>query len=138
MKRVISLFALIAFLSIPPTEIAQARCKTKECHERVHEKRAWNWCVRTYGSWECTHMRRFDRLPSWRRNRAYAIMACESGGWNDGSSFVGRAEWVWSTWFSVGGRGHPMAAHKKAEAYFVDKLVQRVGMYTTQGFPNCP
>lgn len=131
------LIGLVAGILAAP-DMAQAKCRSAACWQRVHDARAWHHCVGRHSRWACTLKRKWRRLPQARRGYMIAIRRCEAGTPTDGSAFIGRLEWSASTWRSAGGRGHPFDHPAEAEMLIGSRWLDRVGAHSTAGWPNCP
>lgn len=87
----------VALLGVVPK--AEAKCRTKACHARVHDKRVANWLKRERPAvWWWRHM-----VPSWQR-WARATGSCESGNRAHiatGNGFYGAFQFVPSTWYAA-------------------------------------
>ena len=118
---------------------AWGTCNSRACWERIRSERAWDLCVERHGARYCVYRNRFRRQPRAWRDYASAVFRCEGGiPWNkDGSGFILRAEWVPST-ARAAGLDLSRIPTWHEEALAVIRWTKRVGIHTTQGWPNCP
>lgn len=105
--------------------------ETAEKHAAVqqHVRKLLRW--RAANKWKLI----YERMPAVWRAWAWRTDGCESThGANMGSNFLGRFQWVWSTWHHAGGVGDPAAAGYYHEAVLAIRLAQREG---TRHWPTC-
>lgn len=104
--RYFILAVLLACALAFPSATAQASCRTDACWERVHEKRAWNWCERHP---RCLWRHRFKKLDAGWRYWYHRTARCESYDANrntkakqartdTGNGYKGSVQFLPSTW----------------------------------------